>query len=177
MFRIAPDSMTGQEHYVSFDNSNLQPKPQVINGENYGLRKPEFDIEISAEKASPYKKIEQNELALQFYGQGFFNPQMADQALACLEMMDFPHKEEIMQRIKQNGTMMQLLLQYQQIALQLAQRVGDPALVEQLSQAVLQSAGQPIPQGMVDLEHLDGQTEHPFVEKARENARESTQVE
>ena len=81
-----------------------------------------------------------------------------------------------MQRVMQNGTIMQLLLQYQQIALQLAQRVGDPMLVEQLSQAVLQSGGQAMPQA-ADLEHLDGQTEHPFVEKARANARESTQVE
>ena len=175
-FRIAPDSLTGQEHYTVFTNEGLKPKPQIIAGQDFGLRKPEFDIEVSAEKASPYKKIEQNELALQFYQQGFFNPQMADQALACLEMMDFPHKEEIMQRVMQNGTIMQLLLQYQQIALQLAQRVGDPMLVEQLSQAVLQSGGQAMPQA-ADLEHLDGQTEHPFVEKARANARESTQVE
>ena len=52
-----------------------------------------FDVEITAQKQSPYTKMAQNELALQFYSAGFFNPQMADQALACLDMMDFPRKQ------------------------------------------------------------------------------------
>lgn len=176
-FRIAPDVLGGDEQYVTFDNSGLQPQPQMVLGQNMGLRKPEFDIEVTAEKASPYKKMEQNELALNFYGQGFFNPEMSDQALACLEMMDFSHKEEIMQRIQQNGTIMQLLLQYQQIALKLAQKVNDPVLVEQLSQAVLQTAGQAVPEGMGEEVKLDQAEngEHPLQERARETARESTQ--
>ena len=175
-FRIAPDASRTEEQFITYTNVGLQPQPQMVQGMDMGLRNPEFDIEVTAEKQSPYKKIEQNEMALQFYGQGFFNPQMSDQALACLQMMDFPHKEDIMARIAQNGTIQQLLLQYQQIALQLAQRVGDPMLVEQLSQAVLQSAGQAVPQGEIDLQSSQPQ-EHPFVEKARENARESTQIE
>lgn len=174
-FRIAPDATQTQEQYVSFDNSGLVPQMQAVSGMNMGLRKPEFDIEVTAEKSSPYKRMEQNELALQFYAQGFFNPQLADQALGCLQMMDFPHKEEIMMRIQQNGTIQQLLLQYQQIALQLAQQVGNPHLVEQLSQAVLQTAGQAVPDA--GMPQLTGGADHPFNEKARETARESTQVE
>lgn len=73
-----------------------------------GYRLPQFDIEVSAQKASPYSKMSQNELALQFFGAGFFNPQLADQALACIEMMDFDRKDFIMQRIAQNA------MQYQQ---------------------------------------------------------------
>lgn len=175
VFRIAPDVAGGDEQYVTFDNSGLKPQPQYVMGQDMGLRKPEFDIEVTAEKASPYKKMEQNELALNFYGQGFFNPEMADQALACLEMMDFNHKEEIMQRIQQNGTILQLLLQYQQIALHLAQQVGDPNLVEGLSQAVLQTAGQAVPDSMSEDVNLSESTEHPLQERARETARESTQ--
>jgi len=175
-FRIAPDATQTEEQYVSFDNSGLVPQPQIVNNTNMGLRKPEFDIEVTAEKSSPYKRMEQNELALQFYAQGFFNPQMADQALGCLQMMDFPHKEEIMMRVQQNGTIQQLLLQYQQIALQLAQQIGNPALVEQLSQAVLQTAGQAVPNGGMPQLDVSG-ADHPFNEKARETARESTQVE
>lgn len=175
-FRIAPDVTQAQEQYVTFDNRGLVPQPQVVNNNNMGLRKPEFDIEVTAEKSSPYKRMEQNELALQFYAQGFFNPQMADQALGCLQMMDFPHKEEIMGRIQQNGTIQQLLLQYQQIALQLAQQTGNQVLIEQLSQAVLQTAGQAVPDaGMPQL--APSGTDHPFNARARENARESTQVE
>lgn len=176
-FRIAPDVLGGEEQFVAFDNSMLQPQPQIIAGRDFGLRKPEFDIEITAEKASPYKKMEQNELALSFYGQGFFNPEMSDQALGCLQMMDFPHKEEIMQRIQQNGTILQLLLQYQQIALKLAQKVNDPVLIEQLSQAVLQTAGQAMPEGVGDDVPMPSieNSEHPLQEKARAQARESTQ--
>lgn len=146
-----------------------------MNGEDYGLRLPEFDIEVTTEKASPYKKMEQNELALGFYNQGFFDPMRADQALACLEMMDFSHKEDVMMKIQQNGTIQQLLLQYQQIALQLAQRVGDPMLIEQLSQSVMATAGQTVPQGNMEL--LGQAEEHPFVEASRNQARESTQAD
>ena len=173
-FRINPDGMS--EQFVEFDNSGLQPQPQMMLGQDMGLRLPEFDIDVTTEKANPYKKMEINELALNFYAQGFFNPQMTDQALACLNMMDFTKKEEIMQRIAQNGTLMQRLLDYQQIALQLAQRV-DPMLAEQLGNQILSESGQPIPQsrGVIN---LDGsKEEHPFNQKAREQARASTQAD
>jgi hypothetical protein len=88
-----------------------------------GGRKPLFDIEVTAQKQSPYSKMSQNELALQFYQVGFFNPQMSDQALTCLDMMDFDRKQFIMQKIAQNGTMYQQLLQMQQQMLMLAQIV------------------------------------------------------
>lgn len=175
-YRIAPDDTQTEEQYTVFSNEGLRPKQQIVQNHNYGLRNPEFDIEVSTEKESPYKKMEQNELALNFYSLGFFDPMNADKALACLQMMDFSHKEEVMALIQRNGTIQQMLLQYQQIALQLAQRTGDPALVEQLSQAVLQSAGQAAPAGMSAIPAQGGQ-EHPFVEKSREQARESTQVE
>ena len=73
-----------------------------------GYRLPLFDIEISAQKSSPYSRMSQNELALQFFGAGFFDPMRADQALSALEMMDFDRKDFIMQRIVQNA------MQYQQ---------------------------------------------------------------
>ena len=74
-----------------------------------GFRLPMFDIEITAQKQSPYSKMSQNELALQFYNAGFFNPQMAPQALACLDMMDFDRKNFVMQKIAQNGALMQAI--------------------------------------------------------------------
>ena len=174
-FRINPDGMS--EQFIDFDNSGLKPQPQMMMGQDMGLRLPEFDIDVTTEKANPYKKMEINELALNFYSQGFFNPQMTDQALACLNMMDFTKKEEIMQRIAQNGTLMQRLLDYQQMALQLAQRV-DPMLAEQLANQILSESGQPIPQnrGLIDLEGGEGE-EHPFNAKAREQARASTQAD
>jgi hypothetical protein len=105
-FRIMGDN--GAQEFVSYSNAGIQPQAQGMEmGVDMGYRLPLFDIEISAQKASPYSKMSQNELALQFFGAGFFNPQMADQALATLEMMDFDRKDFIMQRIIQNAMQFQ----------------------------------------------------------------------
>ena len=171
-FRITPDSMG--EQFVQYSNQGLVPQQQILNGNDMGLRLPEFDIEVTSEKASPYKKMEQNELALNFYQQGFFNPQMADQAIACLEMMDFNHKDEVIQRVRANGTILQMMLQYQQMALTLAQKY-EPQTADMMAQTILSQGGQPIPQGgEVDLDTND---EPSHMEKARDQARSSTQAE
>ena len=116
-FRIMGEN--GTARFVEYSNANLQPQKQGIEmGVDMGYRLPLFDVEITAQKASPYSKMSQNELALQFFGAGFFNPQMSDQALACLEMMDFDRKQGIMQRIAQNGMMYKaaMMMMQQQMA-------------------------------------------------------------
>lgn len=173
-FRIAPDGMG--EQFVQYDNTGLVAQKQMTMGMDMGLRVPEFDIEVTSEKANPYKKMEINELALSFYNSGFFNPQLTDQALACLNMMDFTKKEEVMQRISANGTMQEMLLHYQQLALQLAQQIS-PQMGEMVANQILSQGGQPMPQvtggGTADI----GGEEHPYVERARSDARASTQAE
>ena len=174
-FRIMSESM--QEEFVQFDNKGLEPQPQMMGGMDMGLRVPEFDIDVTTEKANPYKKMEMNELALNFYNMGFFNPQMTDQALACLNMMDFTKKEELMQKIQMNGTMQEMLLRYQQLALQYASMVS-PQDGQQVAQMILSQGGQQMPQQMGGVVSLEGDTgEHPFNEKAREQARASTQAD
>ena len=121
-FRIMGEN--GAARFVEYSNAGILPQGQGIEmGVDMGYRVPMFDIEITAQKQSPYSKMSQNEMALQFYGAGFFNPQMADQALACLDMMDFDRKEFIMQKIAQNGGMYQQMLMMQQQMLMLAQMV------------------------------------------------------
>ena len=176
-FRINPDGM--QEQFVPYDNSGLKPQAQSTMGMDMGLRLPEFDIDITSEKANPYKKMEINDLALSFYNAGFFNPQMTDQALACLNMMDFMKKDEVMRKIRENGTLAEMLVMYQQMALQFANQIN-PALGEQVAQQILSQGGQPIPQDVglsADEDAGEGTSEHPFVEKARKGARESTQAD
>lgn len=173
-FRIAPD-VTGKEQYIQYSNAGIREQSQQTMGIDMGMRLPEFDIDVTSEKANPYKKMEMNELALNFYQQGFFNPQMTDQALACLQMMDFAHKDEIVQRIQQNGTLQQQLFMWQQIALQYAQE-RSPMDGMRVGQAILSQGGQPLPQGgTVNLDA--GMEEHPYVERSREQARASTQTE
>lgn len=101
----------GTARYVEYSNAGIQPQWQGVEmGVDMGYRLPLFDVEVTAQKQSPYSKMSQNELALQFYQAGFFNPQLYDQALACLEMMDFDRKEIIMQRIAQNGMAYQAMM-------------------------------------------------------------------
>ena len=176
-FRIMPDGI--QEEFIQYNNAGLQGQPQMLGGMDMGLRVPEFDIDVTSEKANPYKKMEINELALSFYNMGFFNPQMTDQALACLNMMDFTKKEEVMQKIQANGTLQELLLLYQQMALDFANRL-DPALGEQVAMQITQQygGGMATPQlggGTVNLD--EDKSEHPFNTKARSQARQSTQVD
>ena len=121
-FRIMGED--GAERYVQYTNAALQAQSQGMDfGVDMGLRKPLFDVEVSAQKASPYSKMSQNELALQFYSAGFFNPQLADQALACLDMMDFDRKQMVIKKVSANGTMYQQLLAMQQQMILLAQMV------------------------------------------------------
>lgn len=122
-FRILGEN--GAEKYIEYRNAGLQPQAQ--GGKEMtvetGFRMPLFDIEITAQKQSPYSKMSQNELALQFYSAGFFNPQMADQALACLDIMDFDRKSFVQQKIAQNGGMYRQMLMMQQQLLNLAKIV------------------------------------------------------
>ena len=119
-FRILGEN--GAAQFVSYSNQNIRPQSLgMVQGIDMGHRMPLFDVEITAQKQSPYSKMSQNELALQFYDAGMFNPQMADQALACLEMMDFDRKQAIMQRIAQNGGMFQQMLMMQQQMIMMAQ--------------------------------------------------------
>lgn len=116
----------GVARYVQYSNAGIQPQAQGMDfGLDMCMRIPLFDIEVTAQKQSPYSKMSQNELALQFYSAGFFNPQMADQALACLDMMDFDRKEFIMQKISQNGSMYQQMMMMQQQMIALGRMVDE----------------------------------------------------
>lgn len=93
-FRILNEK-DGSWVYLSIDNRDLQGGAL-------------FDLEISTEKSST-ARIAQNELMLSFFNAGFFNPQMADQAEACLHMMDFEGKEELIRMIGENRDQQELL--------------------------------------------------------------------
>ena len=70
-----------------------------------GSRKPVFDIKVSAQKASPFSKISQNELALQLYNAGMFNPELRQQALLAISMMDFEGKSALAAKLSSGVSM------------------------------------------------------------------------
>ena len=182
-FRIMGEN--GAARFVEYSNAGISPQFQGVEmGVDMGYRLPLFDIEITAQKQSPYSKMSQNELALQFYSAGFFNPQMADQALACLDMMDFDRKQFIMQKIAQNGGMYQQMLMMQQQMLQMA-KVIDQAKgtnsAEQIAAGITGGVA-PAPMGGEDpakveeTEALGGneKSEASNTKKARQRVAEST---
>ena len=177
-FRII--GQRGAEQFVQYSNQGLQPQTLYgANGQPDGLRKPVFDIEVSAQKASEYASMAQNELALQFFQLGFFNPQMVDQTLATLDMMDFDGKDSIIQKVQENADLQQRLIEWQQLALALADRY-DPVMGEGLAQQILQESGQAVPQASAAAakkpEINTGETQEPkIVENARKKSEESTQ--
>lgn len=174
-FRIT--GQDGQEQFVSYDNSGLRPQPQ---GEAYGVdlgyRVPEFDISVQAQKQTTYTAIAQNELALQFYQLGFFDPAQTDRSLMCLDMMDFRGKEELTQKIRAMGGLydkLQMVLQY---AATLAQQYGDAAAMGQLAAISGGGTGQTaaVPREPVTMPS-QSREENTMVTKARSQAREASQ--
>ena len=183
-FRIMGEN--GAARYVQYSNAGIQPQFQGNDfGQDMGYRMPLFDIEVTAQKQSPYSKMSQNELALQFYQAGFFNPQIADQALACLDMMDFDRKHFIMQKIAQNGGMYQQMMAMQQQMVMLAQMVDQARGSNIAEQLMAQfSGGSPVApidggipsQKVNETEALggDGKGEASNTKKARQRVAEST---
>ena len=184
-FRIMGDN--GAARYVQYSNAGIQPQFQGNDlGMDMGYRLPLFDIEVTAQKQSPYSKMSQNELALQFFGAGFFNPQIADQALACLDMMDFDRKHFVMQKIAQNGGMYQQMMAMQQQMLMLAQMVDQSRGSNIAEQLMAQfSGGAPVApidgtnpaQNVEQTEALggkEGTKEASNTKKARERVAQST---
>ena len=191
-FRILGEQ--GMEEYIQYSNAGIQPQPQgmLVNGVpmeagiEVGYRVPEFDIEVTAEKQSPYSRVAQNEMALQLYSAGFFAPNNADAALACLDMMDFDKKDFVVEKIQQNGTLLDMLLQTQQLALQLAATLDaehGTNLAEQMQVQLAQLTGQAMPgnpEGGEDaaktLANINGQEkESSITANARKRVAESTE--
>ncbi len=88
----------GEVDFVEFSNYS-------INTDTFseGLTKPVFDIEVTVQKSSPFTKTAQNELAKQMYTAGMFNPENCEQALICLEMMDFDGKNTVIDKVSKNA--------------------------------------------------------------------------
>ena len=184
-FRIIGTS--GEEEFTAMDNSGLKPQHQgMVMGQDMGYRLPVFDVEVSTAKMTAYTKLAQNEMALQMYQLGVLDPMNSDKALALLDIMDFDHKDLIEEKVRRNGTMYQLLTQYQQIALALAQEAGRGDIAEGLAQTIMgtqQQLGVQAPAGPMQTEMAGKNSdsveglkadEHAFVEKSRRQTQAST---
>ena len=114
----------GTEEFVSYDHSGLQPRV-MDDGVTVSYRVPEFDLEIGAERESPYRTAEANQLALQLFQMGFFRDDLAEQALRCLELMEFKNKDQLARVISGGQAQARQIAALRQQLLQLAQVVDE----------------------------------------------------
>ena len=97
-----------------------------------------FDLKIRAQRANPFSRASQNDLAVNLYQMGVFNPEMADQSLMMLDMMQFEGVDKLKQAISQRGTVYDQM--QQQIAL-LTQQVAALTGVNALPAAQPEGSG------------------------------------
>jgi hypothetical protein len=174
----------GAEQYVTYSNAGIRPQVQAgVQGVDVGMRTPLFDVKVSAQKKNVYTKVTQNELALQFYQLGFFDPARVDQTMMCLEIMDFDGKDGILQKVSQMGNMYQQLQQYMQLALALANE-SHPEMVPGLQQDMMMTTGATpaMPMGgtpakLTQADNIAGlqKKEPTIVANARQRASEASQ--
>lgn len=167
-FRIMGEK--GAIKYITYTNQGIKPIANgTAFGEDMGIRVPIFDIQVTAEKASPYSRMAHNELMIQLWGMGVFNPNMTDQALMLLEFMDFEGKDSLMDKISQTGGMMQqMVMMAQMLDKVMPIQAGQPSF----SQSLAMQYGMSAP-ASADEKQLN--TEEPKVtKKARERTATAT---
>ena len=116
-----------------FDNGGMQPRGMEMGG----YRVPEFDLEIAAQDETPYKTMEYNQLALQLFQMGFFRADMAEQALRCLDLMEFKNKDQLAAVIRQ-GQQRSRQVEWLQQQLMQAARLLDAGQGTRLAEALAQ---------------------------------------
>ena len=151
-FRIV--GANGAYEYIQYNNQRIQGVPlspayagqQLDPNYTQATRMPVFDIIIKPQKRSAYSRMAQNELAKELYGLGLFNPERAEPAMTCLEMMEFDGDEKVKQKVQQGQTLVNIVqqqqTQLQQLNLMLAQLTGRDMLGE-MSMQMQQQASAP----------------------------------
>ena len=158
----------GEPDYLRFDNSMLRAGAPA-----------ELDIEVTAQRQSAYNKLSYNELALQFFQLGFFRPELADQALTALEMMEFKGKDALRRRLAENGSLRERLARTE-FQLEGLRALLDPGRVPQAPEQSAPKADRPRARKQAPrLKRYDatGQElrKNGIVEKARAAAEAATQ--
>lgn len=177
-FRI--DDGTGRYEYMDYSNVNIAPQ-DITTPEGTRHKKSIFDLEVSAEKQSPFSRASQNETAKELYQMGLFAPDNATSALVCLDMMEFEGKEKIKQQIQQNDTFMQQFQQMQQLIIQLSPEAAvqmglvDPNQV-MMAQNANNGATGVSDEGSAEDRAAKKTTNTDRLDRARETARSASEV-
>ena len=177
-FRI--DDGSGRYEYMDYSNVNIAPQ-DITTPEGTRHKKSIFDLEVSAEKQSPFSRASQNETAKELYQMGMFSPDNATPALVCLDMMEFEGKEKVKQQIQQNDTFMQQFQQMQQLIIQLSPEAAvqmglvDPNQV-MMAQSANNGATGVSEEGSAEDRAAKKTTNTDRLDRAREKARSASEV-
>jgi hypothetical protein len=131
-FRITGE--TGKYEFTDFSNEMMQGQPippayagqELEEGYVQLYRKPVYDVVVQPQKRSPYSRLAQNELAKELYNMGFFNPQLAEQSMTALELMDFEGIEGVKEKVQQGQTLLNMVNQMSQELMLLKGMMGVP---------------------------------------------------
>lgn len=137
-FRIIGNK--GEMEFVNFSGREIAAQQTSQFGEELKYRLPVFDIKVTSQKSSPFSTVAQNERAKELYGMGFFRPDLADQALAALDMMQFEGIENVREKIAQNGTLYQQVQQMQEQMMKMG-AIIDSLQGSSISQGMAQAFG------------------------------------
>lgn len=166
IFRITGEN--GDYRFVAISNAGL--KDQVTGTDSQGFplyRRPIFDLKIKAQKKNPFSRMEQNEQAKELYKLGFFNPERAQEALPCLEMMEFEGIEKVREQVRQGQTLLNMVQQ-------MSQRMDQMALIIQNVTGMDMGIGnQKAPTGSGQKQQTS-QATGTTMEKKAANAKKST---
>lgn len=141
-FRILGDSET-EPQYISYDNSVLQGQSVPLNVpitlddgtvQTERFRKAIFDIKIVAQRKNPFNTISHNQMVMELFSGGAFNPDNADQAILALQNMIMDNKESMIEGIRENQIKNAQL--YQQLQAQDAQLKRMTAIVNEMTNAI-----------------------------------------
>ena len=95
--------------FIQYSNAGIVAQDTTLPNGTVRHRRPMFDIQVTAEKQSPFSRAAQNELIKELYAAGFFAPDNALPAKVALDAMDFEGKDKLLQEIEQNDIIMQQL--------------------------------------------------------------------
>ena len=131
-FRITGE--TGKYEFIDFNNKMMQGEaiPPAYAGQELEpdyielFRKPVYDIVVKPQKRSPYSKMAQNELAKEMYNLGFFNPELAEQTMSALELMDFDGIEAVKEKVQRGQTLTNIVKQLAQELAMIKGAMGAP---------------------------------------------------
>ena len=158
-FRIT--GRPGGEQFVTLDNRALLPR--MLPGLE-AMSQPTFDIKVAAQKRNAYSRLSQNELAMELYRMGLFEPGHEEQALGLLEMMEFDGREQLMMRLAAGVRLrerLRELTQYKALALALTRRYR-PDMAARLQGGTDDAAA-----AAVQMPEKDGESGTDPVERAR----------